>query len=62
MEEEIKREVGMLERIYSLAPENAPAVYVPPARSEGYPIYKSDNECVGETGTIITEYSGGNPL
>lgn len=62
MEEEIKREVGMLERIYFLVLENVLVVYVFLVRFEGYFVYKSDNECVGEIGIIIIEYSGGNFL
>lgn len=39
------------------------SVYVPPVRSGRQSIYKSDKQCVGETGAIIIEkYSGGHPL
>lgn len=39
------------------------SVYVPPVRSGRQSIYKSDEQCVGETGAIIIEkYSGGHPL
>lgn len=65
MEKDIKMlsEVAMLERIDSEWPENAAAVYVPPVRSGGYPMDQSNEECVGETGTMSTEkYSGCHSL